>query len=87
LNLYTITLRCHITGKESDYKVSFPSEEALGQYFAVTRDRLIAVGDGWGELGLWGMDLLGARMAQLKPPFDGKWTEPEHYDSMVDDLL
>lgn len=84
---YTVTLRCHITGKESDYKVSFSSEAALMEYFARTRDKLIAVGDGWGEFGLWGMDLLGVRMAKLKPPFDGKWTEPEFYDYMVDDLL
>jgi hypothetical protein len=88
LNLYTITLRCHITGRESDYKVSFPSEEALGQYFAGARDRLIAVSDGWGDFGQWAADLFGYNgFHTLKPHYKTAHWIQVPYDFMEDDLL
>lgn len=45
--LFTITTRCHITGRESEYKVSFPSEESLVKFFSHKKDKLLAVSDGW----------------------------------------
>jgi len=52
LKRYTVTLLCHITGKEHEYFVSFPDEEALAMYFSGIGDRLVAVSDGWDWLAM-----------------------------------
>jgi hypothetical protein len=44
---FTITTICCFKGNEHTYFLSFPNEEALGQYFAGKKDKLIAVSDGW----------------------------------------
>lgn len=89
MSRFTITTRCCITGREGEYKVSFPSEEDLIRYWCGRGDRLLTVGDGWGDLGKWACELFGVRRTRPdKPPCHvERWSEPEIYDYMVDDLL
>lgn len=87
---FTVTLVCHITGRESDYFVSFPTEESLGQYFAGMRDRLVAVSDGWG--GFFEHFRVMERAIKSKPDWERWWNDSKYkyqeaYDYMQDDLL
>jgi hypothetical protein len=88
VNQYTVTLQCAITGKQRDYLVTFSSEEALVRYFAWTKDRLIAVSDGWCFLlQLWRDH---ERKQKAKPDWErqeGTYRDPEAYDFMKDELL
>lgn len=74
---------------ESEYKVLFPDEEALGQYFAGKKDRLISVSDGWGGFENWCSNLVGIRKIRPDKPIwrrkcEGFWYEPEPYDYKTD---
>lgn len=45
---YTITTRCCITGREAEYKVTFPNEDAVRRsFFMKKRDELLAIREGW----------------------------------------
>src|SRR5688500_17734690 len=68
VNQYTITTRCHLTERELEYKVSFPSEEDLIAYFAGKKDRLISVSDGWGDFYEWFRERHSMRTDRPNPP-------------------
>lgn len=86
--LFTVLLRCHITGRESEYKISLSSEAEVRQFFQDRPDELLKIKSGWDGFFEWAIEKFNLhQFVPLKPHWvrpDGPWIEPKEFDFRTD---